>query len=157
MIFARPNFLKAFLFVAAALPASAAELERVEARFEIFGFAGLHVLTNRTTVQERGDRYAIATDLETRGLASVFVDLTRLRRRRPRVDQDPGQAGKEAGRFIWYAPSKPSSCAPKGKAHDATDEGQTVACAGTSADRRPPGSHMTRRWRELDSNPRSPV
>ena len=76
MMFARPNFLTALLFVAAALPASAAELERVEARFEIFGFAGLHVLTNRTTVQERGDRYAIATDLETRGLASVFVDLT---------------------------------------------------------------------------------
>jgi len=76
MIFARPNFLTALLFVAAALPASAAELERVEARFEIFGFAGLHVLTNRTTVQERGDRYVIATDLETRGLASVFVDLT---------------------------------------------------------------------------------
>src|SRR5712671_371705 len=48
MIFARPNFLTALLFVAAALPASAAELERVEARFEIFGFAGLHVLTNRT-------------------------------------------------------------------------------------------------------------
>src|SRR5712671_8230249 len=76
MIFARPNFLTALLFVAAALPASAAELERGEARFEIFGFAGLHLLTNRTTVQERGDRYAIATELATRGLASVFVDLT---------------------------------------------------------------------------------
>ena len=76
MIFARPSFLTALLFIAAALPASAAELERVEARFEIFGFAGLHILTNRTIVQERGDHYTIATDLETRGLASVFVDLT---------------------------------------------------------------------------------
>src|SRR5712691_8786571 len=76
MIFVRPGFLTALFFIAAALPASAAEAERVEARFEIFGFAGLHLLTNRTTVQERGDRYAIATDLDTRGLASVFVDLT---------------------------------------------------------------------------------
>jgi uncharacterized protein DUF3108 len=76
MIFARPSFLTVLLFIATALPASAAELERVEARFEIFGFAGLHVLTNRTIVQERGDRYAIATDLDTRGLASVFVDLS---------------------------------------------------------------------------------
>jgi hypothetical protein len=59
-----------------AVPGSAAELERVEARFEIFGFAGLHVLTNRTTVQERGGHYAITTDLDTHGLASVFVDLT---------------------------------------------------------------------------------
>jgi Protein of unknown function (DUF3108) len=49
---------------------------RVEARFEVYGFAGLHVLTNRTAVERFGDRYAIATDLDTRGLASVFVDLT---------------------------------------------------------------------------------
>ncbi len=59
-----------------ALKAPAAEPDRVDARFEIFGFAGLHVLTNRTTVEESADRYAIAMDLDTRGLASVFVDLT---------------------------------------------------------------------------------
>jgi Protein of unknown function (DUF3108) len=58
------------------LRAPAAEPDRVQARFEIFGFAGLHVLTNRTTIEEWGDRYAIAMDLDTRGLASVFVDLT---------------------------------------------------------------------------------
>jgi hypothetical protein len=56
--------------------APAAEGDRVDARFEIYGFAGFHVLTNRTSVQEVGDRYAIAMDLDTRGLASVFVDLT---------------------------------------------------------------------------------
>jgi len=55
---------------------AAAEPDRVEARFEIYGFAGFHVLTNRTTVEQFGDRYTIATDLNTRGLASVFVDLT---------------------------------------------------------------------------------
>ena len=80
MTCARPGFLKgivaALLYFAVALPGWPAELEPVEARFEIFGFAGLHLLTNRTTVQEHGDRYAIATDLDTRGLASVFVDLT---------------------------------------------------------------------------------
>jgi Protein of unknown function (DUF3108) len=58
------------------LDATAAGSRRVEARFEVYGFAGLHVLTNRTTVEQSGDRYAIATDLNTRGLASVFVDLT---------------------------------------------------------------------------------
>ncbi len=56
--------------------ASAAGTDRVDARFEIFGFAGLHVLTERTTVEESADRYTIATDLDTRGLARVFVDLT---------------------------------------------------------------------------------
>ena len=55
--------------------ALAAEGDRVDARFEIYGFAGFHVLTNRTSVQEIGERYAITMDLDTRGLASVFVDL----------------------------------------------------------------------------------
>lgn len=56
--------------------APAAEPDRVEARFEIFGFAGFHVLTNHTKVEETGDRYAVTMDLDTRGLASIFVDLT---------------------------------------------------------------------------------
>src|SRR5947209_9881978 len=66
----------ALLFAPAALKAPAGEIDRVDARFEIYGFAGFHVLTNRTTIQEVGDRYAISMDLDTRGLASVFVDLT---------------------------------------------------------------------------------
>jgi uncharacterized protein DUF3108 len=80
MIFARLALLAAIalalLFAPAGLKAPAAELDRVDARFEIYGFAGFHVLTNRTTVQEIGDRYAITMNLDTRGLASVFVDLT---------------------------------------------------------------------------------
>ena len=80
MIFARlaPLAATAFalLFAPGALRVPAAEIDRVDARFEIYGFAGFHVLTNRTTVQEIGDRYAITMDLDTRGLVSVFVDLT---------------------------------------------------------------------------------
>jgi Protein of unknown function (DUF3108) len=56
--------------------ARAAGTDRVDARFEIYGFAGLHVLTDRTTVMETAERYVIATDLDTRGLARVFIDLT---------------------------------------------------------------------------------
>src|SRR5689334_24155033 len=80
MIFARFFRLAAIAFafvsVPALLRAPAAEIERTDARFEIYGFAGFHVLSNRTTVQEIGDRYAITMDLDTRGLASVFVNLT---------------------------------------------------------------------------------
>ena len=68
--------LAAPVLFAGASKASAGEADRIEARIEIFGFAGLHVLTNRTTVEEAGDRYSIAMDLDTRGLARVFVDLT---------------------------------------------------------------------------------
>src|ERR1700731_3586862 len=71
-----PAIAVALLFTPGASRAPAADTDRVYARFEIFGFAGFHVLTNRTTIQEIGDRYAIAMDLDTRGLASVFVDLT---------------------------------------------------------------------------------
>jgi hypothetical protein len=66
----------ALLFAPAALKTSAEEIDRVDGRFEIYGFAGFHVLTNRTTVREIGNRYAITMDLDTRGLASVFVNLT---------------------------------------------------------------------------------
>jgi hypothetical protein len=85
------------LFSAVLLLSSAAHLDatptagsnRIEARFEVYGFAGLHVLTNRTTVEQSGDRYTIATDLDTRGLASVFVDLTSH-------SQVNGRMGREA-------------------------------------------------------------
>ena len=76
----RDRLLRAILAVpvvfAGASKALAGEADRIEARIEIFGFAGIHVLTNRTTVEEAGDRYSIAMDLDTRGLARVFVDLT---------------------------------------------------------------------------------
>jgi Protein of unknown function (DUF3108) len=67
--------IAAMLFLISGRSITAAEVDRVDARFEIFGLAGLHVLTDRTTVEEAADRYAVATDLDTRGLASVFVDL----------------------------------------------------------------------------------
>ena len=60
--------------VASASPAAAAD--PIELRIEVYGFAGFHVLTNRTKVSASGDQYSIATDLDTRGLAAVFVDLT---------------------------------------------------------------------------------
>lgn len=66
----------AFLLGFSLFMADAAEWDRVDARFEIYGFAGLHVLTTRTSVEETSNQYAITTDFDTRGLASVFVDLS---------------------------------------------------------------------------------
>ena len=79
MIFTRFATLPAIataLLITAVSNAPAAEADRVDARIEIFGLAGLHVLTNRASVEEAANRYAIAVDLDTRGLAAVFVDLT---------------------------------------------------------------------------------
>jgi uncharacterized protein DUF3108 len=71
--------------VALATPAAA---DPIELRIEVYGFAGFHVLTNRTSVVASGDRYSIATDLDTRGLASVFVDLTSHSEVRGRLTHD---------------------------------------------------------------------
>src|SRR5260370_23690380 len=59
-----PAIAVAFLSISSG-SIKAAEADRVDARFEIFGFAGLHVLTNRTTVDETADRYTISMDLDT--------------------------------------------------------------------------------------------
>src|SRR5215471_19769171 len=78
------SFLTAFV----ALAASAAASAPVELRIEVYGFAGFHVLTNRTSVAASGDRYSIATDLDTRGIASVFVDLNSHSEVRGRLTHD---------------------------------------------------------------------
>ena len=56
--------------------ARAADLERIDLRYEMFGVAGIHVATNRTAVEETADQYAITADVESRGIAALFVDLT---------------------------------------------------------------------------------
>jgi Protein of unknown function (DUF3108) len=72
----------------AALAAPAAESDPIELRIEVFGFAGFHVLTNRTRVAASGDQYTIATDLDTRGVASMFVNLTSHSEVRGRLTHD---------------------------------------------------------------------
>jgi hypothetical protein len=44
-------------------------------RIEVYAFAGIHVLTNRTTIDATQGRYRIATELDTRGIARLFIDL----------------------------------------------------------------------------------
>jgi hypothetical protein len=56
-----------------AAPPNAAN--RVELRIEVYAFAGLHVLTNRTTIAAAAGRYRITTEIDTRGIVSLFIDL----------------------------------------------------------------------------------
>jgi hypothetical protein len=83
-----PAVAISFLGAIVALAAPAQESDPVELRIEVYGFAGFHVLTNRTSVAALGDRYTIATDLDTRGIASVFVDLTSHSEVRGRLTHD---------------------------------------------------------------------
>jgi|HubBroStandDraft_6_1064221.scaffolds.fasta_scaffold481333_2 hypothetical protein len=65
----------AFFTSAVVGPAPASGEDRIDVRVEVFGFAGLHVLTNQTSTSENANGYSIAMNLDTRGLASAFVDL----------------------------------------------------------------------------------
>ena len=63
------------LAIGAALAQSPPQTNRVAMRFEVFGPAGLHVLTNRIEIDEIGERYAVASELTTSGLTGFFLDL----------------------------------------------------------------------------------
>jgi hypothetical protein len=63
------------LILAATRASPAPAGDRVDARFEIYGFAGMHVLTDRTSAEASTTGYTLTTELTTQGLASVFVDL----------------------------------------------------------------------------------
>jgi hypothetical protein len=58
--------------------APAAAAGPVTTRFEMFGFAGLHVLTMRSRTDERAGGYAVSLEYSTSGLAKLFVDMTSL-------------------------------------------------------------------------------
>src|ERR1700746_933643 len=77
MIGARFTVLAATTVLAAlgAVAAAAAEQDPVALRIEVYGFAGFHVLTNRTSLATSGDKYWITMDLDTRGIATIFIDL----------------------------------------------------------------------------------
>jgi hypothetical protein len=78
MIGVRFTVLAATMVVLAVLSAAAApaaEHDPVALRIEVYGFAGFHVLTNRTSLAMSGDRYSITMDLDTRGIATIFIDL----------------------------------------------------------------------------------
>jgi len=47
----------------------------IDMRIEMYGVTGLHVATTRTTEEETANWYAITTDVESRGIASLLVDV----------------------------------------------------------------------------------
>jgi hypothetical protein len=55
--------------------AAPAAADPVMLRMEMFGPAGVPVLTLRTRLEEGADRYRVSVDYATTGMASVFVDM----------------------------------------------------------------------------------
>jgi hypothetical protein len=73
--FALPPIGGLLLVIGGALAQSPSQTDRVAMRFEVFGPVGLHVVTSRTEIDEVGERYAVASELATRGLTGFLVDL----------------------------------------------------------------------------------
>lgn len=48
----------------------------IATRFEVFGFAGMRVLSLESRTEEMAGHYAISVHYATHGLASLFIDLT---------------------------------------------------------------------------------
>src|SRR5712691_11162360 len=63
------------LAISGALAQSPPQTGRIAMRFEVFGSLGLQVMTSRVEIDEAGDRYAVVSELTTRGVAGFFVDL----------------------------------------------------------------------------------
>ena len=55
--------------------ARAAEPDSIFLRYEVFGGPGLHFLTLQVSVDQSPERYSLAVDAETRGIADLFSDL----------------------------------------------------------------------------------
>ncbi len=76
------------LVIGGALAQSPSQTDRVAMRFELFGRVGLHILTSRMEIDQVGERYAIVSELTTRGLTGLLVDLTERSKVRGRLTAD---------------------------------------------------------------------
>jgi hypothetical protein len=127
-----PTAVAAVIFLRSALPiAIAASLltaatpraeppastKQVELRIEVYAFAGLHVLTNRTTIDTTAGRYRITTEIDTRGIVSLFIDLNSRSKTQGRLagdavlpeayDSDVRRNGVDRRYRIDYGPKGP--------------------------------------------------
>src|SRR5260221_2799853 len=73
--FLLPSRRWAFPVALALLATPAVAADKITMRVEVFGLGGMHVATDRTTIEENGNTYAIGGDLKTGGLAGLFQDF----------------------------------------------------------------------------------
>jgi hypothetical protein len=116
-------------------PAIAAD--KITLRVEVFGIGGMHVATDRTTIEQTGSTYAITGDLKTSGLAGMLQDFQSHATTRGRL------AGAGAQPEAYAADVRRDS----GERHDKVDfraaatasgSSKVEAKAGTSAGVAPP-------------------
>ncbi len=83
--FPRLGFGAVPLLALGLLAAPAVAADRISARVEVYGLMGLHVLRLHTQLEEAGDRYSIAVDYATTGVAGLVVDQSTRAEARGRI------------------------------------------------------------------------
>jgi hypothetical protein len=73
--FLRPSRRWALPVALALIATPAIAADKIAMRVEVFGMGGMHVATDRTTIEQNGNNYAISGDLKTGGLAGMFQDF----------------------------------------------------------------------------------
>jgi hypothetical protein len=108
--------------VLALLASPAAAADKITLRVEVFGMGGMHVATDRTTIEETGSTYAIAGDLKTSGLAGMFQEFQSHATTRGRL------AGTGAQPETYAADIRRDS----GERHDKVDFRAVATASGSS-------------------------
>jgi uncharacterized protein DUF3108 len=69
------------------LAAPALAADAIALRFEVYGLAGLHVLSLKSNIDDDGGRYTLNVDYATTGVAGLFVDVKTHAQVRGRLNQ----------------------------------------------------------------------
>src|ERR1700693_995334 len=67
------------------------EIARIHMRNEIYGLGMAEVAASRTRVEANGSQYSISSDVESRGVARLFLNLTTHSEVRGRLMRDQPQ------------------------------------------------------------------
>jgi hypothetical protein len=107
-------------------PAAAADGGPVTTRIEVFGFAGVHVLTMRGRTDEGRGGYAVSISYATEGIAKWFVDLTTRAEVAGRIVDGTPQP-------LWYRSDTVRNGAPRHNRVDYRPNGGIKAVATPAA------------------------
>ena len=111
------------LAVLALIASPAIAADKIAMRVEVFGMGGLHVATDRTTIEATGKSYAITGDLKTSGLAGMFQNFQSHAAARGRL------TGTGAQPEAYHADIRRDG----GERHDKVDFRGSATASGSSA------------------------
>ena len=122
----QPSVAALLALCGCAVPVVAAADGPVTTRFEMFGFAGVHVLTMRSRTDEDRGGYSVSISYATEGIAKWFIDLTTQAEVSGRIVDGRPQP-------LWYRSDTVRNGVPHHSRIDYRPDGRVVAVATPAA------------------------